>query len=191
MIFRTRIGGGVPSFDELSALMHKRVGKYTYEFALVADMPNRGFETKVIFDLDLDSLASDPTAFLVRHFGREVGPQIIANTDLDQLKADSAVLAAARGITIERRPAIREDIPHLIKEGFYLLATVNQRVLQADSGYSAHTIFIYGCSPRGVIVHNPGRPGLRGVEISWGLFDRSWAFPDEGARNILAFRPED
>lgn len=189
MVFRTLRGGSVPSFIELDQLMNKRPGKYTYEFALLAEMPSRGFETHIIWALDLSELNADPAAFLFRHYGPEVGKVTTANTDLNQLSVDAKLLAASKSVSILQRPASRADVVNLITEGFYLICTVNQRVLQADPGDVAHNILVFGFSSRGVRIHNPGPPSVSAAEIAWDLFDRAWAFPSDRARNLLAFRP--
>lgn len=190
MIFRTRNGGAVPSFGELDRLMNKRPGKYTYEFALLADMPEKGFETRIIWGLDLNQIISDPKSFFLHHYGREVGTETIINTDLDQLREDAKRLSDnIDKVIIKQRPATKNDLIEHISEGFYIMCTINQRVLQADPGYVAHSIIVFGCSHRGVTIHNPGPPSVKGSEITWDLFDRAWAFPTAAARNILAFRP--
>jgi hypothetical protein len=188
MIFRTKRGGEVPSFGELDRLMNKRPGKYTYEFALLAEMPARGFETRIVWGFDLHRLISDPAQFLLEHYGPAVGAETIRNTDLKQLQQDAARLVDSKSVVIEKRPATRDDLTKYIREGFYVMCTVNQRVLQADPDYVAHNILVFGYSNRGVTIHNPGPPSVKAAEITWDLFDRAWAYPSGAARNILAFR---
>ena len=189
MIFRTKNSVAVPSFDELDHLMNKRPGKYTYEFALLAKLPSMGFDTRIIWNLDLARISSDPASFFLEHYGHEVGTETIRNTDLNQVSRDALTLLHAHGVNIEHRPAKQEDLISLMLEGFFLMCTVNQRVLQADPGYVAHSIVVFGCSSRGVTIHNPGPPSVSRAEVAWDLFDRAWAFPNAAARNILAFRP--
>ncbi|MGX5858285.1 hypothetical protein ACWKW6_31805 [Dyadobacter jiangsuensis] len=168
--------------------MHKVKGKYTFEYNLVAEMPKLGFKTEIIWEFDLLRLSTDPENFFLESYGEEVGAVIIENSDLDILKGDARRLHESEDVTFIQRHATFEDIKSRISEGYYLLSTINQRVLQADPGYAAHTILIYGFNDRGVIIHNPGPPSNESAEIPWDLFDKSWAYPDEHARNILAFK---
>lgn len=188
MVFRTLRGGSVPSFQELDKLMNKRPRRYTYEFALLAEMPRLGFDTRIVWDLDLLQLCTEPAQFFVQHYGPEVGNVTIENTDLEQLKLDARRLADCKDVVIQHRPATRDDLVTYLEGGYYIMCTVNQRVLQADPGYVAHSILVFGCSPRGVTIHNPGPPSVSRAEIAWDLFDRAWAYPSGSARNVLAFR---
>lgn len=188
MIFRTLNGGGVPSFSELDLIMKKEAGKYTWEHILIASMPSHGFDVKIIWTFDLESLVSDTATYLLRHYGDIVGQETIDNSNLDTISSGARALLHS-GVSIDQREPNLSDLELLINEGYYLTVTINQRILQADPGYVAHNIFIYGYSDRGPIFHNPGPPSTQNTEITWDLFDRAWAFPDGSARNIMAFKP--
>ena len=187
MLYRAVGGISVPSFIEFDRHFEKIKGKYTYEFNLIAEM-TRDFDVKIIWALDMSLLASDPAKEILRHFGTDIGQKYIDNSDLPTLSRHAKRLAAT-SVEMQVRPATRNDIFHCIEQGYYLTATINQRVLQADPGYVAHTIFIYGVSSRGVRFHNPGPPATRASEIAWDLFERAWCDGGSQAANLLAFRP--
>lgn len=188
MLLRTRRSYEVYSFSKLDEIMHKVQGKYTFEYNLVAEMPNLGFKTEIIWEFDLLKLSTEPEKFFLEIYGEEVGKITIENSDLEILKLDAKKLNESEKVQIVKRFATFEDIKTKILEGYYILCTINQRVLQADPGYVAHTILVYGFNDRGVIIHNPGPPSNASAEIPWNLFDKSWAYPDIHARNIMAFK---
>lgn len=188
MIFRSRTGAAVPSFEELDRLMSKTPGKYTYEYGLLADMPSFEFDTRIIWTLDLQAMSDDPAKYFLCHYGPEVGAETVANTDLNAV-ANSATKLLYSSVRIENRSPDAGDLVALIAEGFYCTLTINQRVLQADPGYVAHSILVYGASNRGVRIHNPGPPATAATEITWAMLEKAWAYPDESARNIMALRP--
>ncbi|QDK82617.1 hypothetical protein EXU85_30010 [Spirosoma sp. KCTC 42546] len=191
MLLRTRPGQEVYSFKTLDQIMHKVPGKYTFEYNLVAEMPNLGFKTEIIWEFDLYKLSIDPEKFFLDLLGEEVGKVTIDKSDLETLKLDAKKLNESGEVNIQKRPATFEDIKSKLLDGYYLLCTINQRVLQADPGYVAHTILVFGFNDRGVIIHNPGPPSNAAAEIPWDLFDKSWAYPNANARNILAFKFQD
>lgn len=188
MIFRTKTGGNVPSFAELDILMQKMPGKYTWEYGLLGEMGQYGFETEVVWTLDLELLRDDPESCILQHFGKTVGGEYVANTDLSIVSGQAARLLQSKAHIQTRVPEL-PDVLDFLTQGFYITVTINQRILQADPGYAAHSIFIYGAGPRGIRVHNPGPPASRSSEIPWDLFDKAWSFPDESVRNIMALRP--
>ncbi len=189
MLYRTRGGYAVPSFADLDDSFGKVPGKYTYEFNLLVDMADTGFEVEVVWALNMESLRDDPAAEFVRHFGEEVGGEYIANTDLTLLSSHARRMAKSQ-VVRHVRPATQADVFRYLSEGFYLMATINQRVLQADPGYVAHSIFVYGASKRGIRFHNPGPPATASSEITWDLFEQAWCDGGPQVANLLAFRPE-
>lgn len=188
MIFRARIGGVVPSFAELDRIMQKLQGKYTWELGLLAQMPSHGFDTRITWTIDLKRLRDDPERYLLEHFGHDVGTDYVANSNLSVIQAQADELMSS-GVRIETRIPDLSEITRSIMAGYYLTVTINQRVLQADPGYAAHSILIYGVSSRGVRVHNPGPPSAMATELPWDLFDKAWSYPTVSARNIMACRP--
>lgn len=188
MIFRTHHGAEVPSFETLDKVMNKVPGKYTFDYNLIAKMPKMGFEIIIVWQFDLKKLAKDPANLFLDVYGEEVGRITIDNTDLNLVSKDALALSNTKEVKIEERPATIEDIKYLLSKGFYILCTINQRILQADPGYVAHSILLFGYNDRGVIIHNPGPPSNAAAEIPWDLFDKSWACPDYKARNVMAFK---
>ena len=187
MIFRTNLGGAVPSFDELDIIMLKKPGLYTWEHGLLARMPSFGFDTKIIWNFNLARLADDTGNYLIEHYGPEVGAENIRNSNLSDVALGARTLLQS-DVAISHDELSLESIRELIADGYYILVTINQRTLQADPGYVAHNVFLYGYSSRGVYIHNPGPPSNAAAEIPWDLFDKAWSYPDTKARNIMAFR---
>ena len=188
MVFRTRLGCGVPSFSELDSLMGGIPGKYRWEHGLIAEMPKFGFDVSIIWSFDLERLATNPSAALIEHYGPVVGQETIDKSDMITVAAGAERLLSSSAL-IERRSPSSADLRQILSNGYYVLLTINQRTLQADPGYVAHNVFVFGYSPRGVLIHNPGPPATCGSEIAWDLMEKAWAYPDDRARNIMAFRP--
>lgn len=190
MVFRSRIGGGVPSFSELDSLLNKIPNRYTWEHGLLAEMPARGFDTRVVSAMSVLGLANDPHRHIVDFYGDQVGQIYVRYSDLSTVRQGAARLLAAKDVTVEERCPDREDLVDFLRRGYYLILTVNQRTFQADIGYAAHNVLVYGASARGPLIHNPGPPATAASEIAWELLDKAWSCPTARSRSIIAIRPQ-
>jgi hypothetical protein len=189
MTLRTRKGGRVPSFPELDQVIHRKPGKYSWEYGMLTYFGDNGFDVKFVSSFDLERLVEEGNSYMYEYFGKEAAEDQISNSDMPQAIADVRAFLRSTGVDIQKRVPQRSDISGLLDQGFYLIPYVNQRILQADPGYVAHTIFVYGYSERGVRAHNPGPPATEASEIAWDLFIKAWSSPEEDARLLFAVRP--
>jgi hypothetical protein len=189
MILRTKPGTRVLSFEELGAVIHRRSGEYSWEYAMLTFFSQNGFEVKFISKFDLRRLCDEGNKYMYEFFGTEAAEDQIRNSNMTQALDDARLFLQSSGVqTLCKVPQLA-DIKQMLNDGFYLIPYVNQRIFQADEGYVAHTILIYGCSSRGVRMHNPGPPATEASEISWKLFEKAWSSPNVDARILFAVRP--
>ncbi len=188
MLLRTKLGGAVPSFDELSKIIHRREGMYSWEYGMLTYLSQVGFDVKFISEFDLRVSARKRTTICTNFFGAEAAEDQIRNSDMNQAIRDIEEFLRAPGPEIDSRTPQISDVKNLLRDGFYLIPYVNQRIFQCDPGYVAHTIFVYGFSERGIRVHNPGPPATEAAEISWDLFEKAWSSPSQNARILFAAR---
>ena len=189
MLFRSLPGIRVPSFTELDALLHRTEGDFSWEYPLLNYFADAGFEVRLLTTFNLRRFVEEGDAYMYEYFGPVAAENQIRNSDIEQARADTkAFLSDLRVEIVPQVPQV-EDIRSLLLDGFYLIPYVNQKILQADEGYVAHTIFIYGFSPRGVRIHNPGPPATEASEIAWPLFEKAWSSPSAEARILFAARP--
>jgi hypothetical protein len=189
MLFRTQPGIRVPSFAELDAVLHRKAGEFSWEYPLLNYFADAGFDVRLISAFNLQRFVEEGDAYMYEYFGPEAAENQIRNSDMRRARADTKAFLASLRVTIV--PAVPQlaDIRSLLLDGFYLIPYVNQRILQADDGYVAHTIFAYGFSPRGVRMHNPGPPATEASEIAWPLFEKAWSSPTAGSRILFAAKP--
>ncbi|MDP9196852.1 MAG: hypothetical protein M3O22_08865, partial [Pseudomonadota bacterium] len=156
MVFRTKTGIKVPSFQELGDIIGRKEGQYSWEYGMLAYMARNGFDVEFISTFNLERLVKEKNSYMYEYFGEEAADDQIKNSDMDQgIKGIEGFLSSKKKKIACRVPT-KNDIVNLINEGFYIIPYINQRILQADPGYVAHTILVYGYSDRGVRVHNPG-----------------------------------
>jgi hypothetical protein len=189
MLLRTSPGRGVLSFAELGKLIHKAHGQYSWEYGAFAAFADMGFQVRIITTFDLRRLCDEGNSYMYEYFGKEAAEDQIQHSDMEQVFRDVRLFLEKSSVCIEKRVPQLKDVGKLLSEGFYLIPYVNQRILQADPGYVAHTIFVYGFSERGVRMHNPGPPATENTEIAWTLFDKAWSSPREASRILFAAKP--
>jgi hypothetical protein len=186
MVMRSKNGIGVPSFNEMDAISRRSEGKYTWEYALLAYLARCGFQVRLFSLLDLQKLAANPRDYLVEFYGDEVGADQADNSDLAHLSEDVKAFQGEAGA--EWKNAIPDDqtVRSEILAGRYVIPIINQRILQADAGYVAHSVVVYGVSNRGVTIHNPGPPATAANEIAWDLFRKAWEYPSPDTRMMIS-----
>lgn len=191
MVMRAKNGGSVLSFAEISEIIGRKEGEYSWEYAMLGWLADHGFRVRFISTFDLTKFTENAHDYMHAYFGKEAAEDQISHSNMDVAVAGANAFLAGQDKVIETRVPEREDIEQLIQEGYYLIPYLNQRILQADPGYVAHTVVVYGYSERGVMMHNPGSPAVEAAEIAWDLFIKSWSSPSENARILMAVKPSE
>lgn len=188
MALRTRTGIAVPSFDELSQIINRKDGQYSWEYGMLTYFVSIGFDVKFISTFNLQRLCDEGDNYMYEYFGEEAAEDQISHSDMEQVRTDVRKFLESTGVGLDYRIPTVDDIKSLIEEGYYLIPYVNQKIFQADPGYVAHTVLVYGYSERGVRMHNPGPPATEASEIAWDLFVKAWSSPSDNARILFAVR---
>lgn len=189
MIMRRKNGGEVYSFKKLSEIIRRKEGEYSWEYGMLAKLADMNFSVKFISTFDLKRFCEDTIPYMYEYFGDEAAKDQIENSNMNNAVEDSRLFLGNKNSDIDRRIPEREDITSLIKNGYYLIPYVNQKIFQADPGYVAHTVLLYGFSDRGVRMHNPGPPATEASEIAWDLFEKAWSSPSRDSRILMAIKP--
>ncbi len=174
------------SWKELDRISAKKKGLWTWPLAALVWLAKNGMEIRNIEVFDYQAFIKEGGKYLIEFLGHEVGEAQIAHSDIDQERRLSRTFIKA--IRIEKRlPALR-DIKLLTNEGFLVGCNVNARTLNRKKGYAGHFMVIVGSTKNHLILHDPGLPPRKYRKVSFGQFEKAWAYPDKKAKNIMAFR---
>lgn len=168
------------SFNKINQILKTDPKLYSWEYAILADLASNGYEINSYQQFDLNGFIKEPYDYLLSYFGEEVGKDQISNSDIDQVVKDARKFSSNHNVNLIKKSPVISDVVENINRGNYVLASINQRVLQNETGIVSHLIFIYGYSKRGIRFHNPGYPSTRASEIPWALFEKAW---DKGLIN--------
>lgn len=189
MIMRTKNGSPVLSFDELSKIIRRKEGEYSWEYRILSYLACNGFYVKYISNFDFSKFIENCRSYMYEYFGEEAAEDQISHSNMEFAVEDAKEFTNCPNSLIFSRTPSKTDIMALIDDGYYLIPFVNQRIFQADDGYVAHSVLVYSYSERGVRMHNPGPPATEATEVAWELFLKAWSSPSEQARILIAAKP--
>lgn len=175
------------SWEELDKISAKVEGLWTWPMAGLVWLNDKGLEIKNIEIFDYDSFISNGRNYLIEEFGKEVGEAQIKNSNIEQeINISKEFL---KKIKTEKRIPDVEDLIELIKNDYAIICNVNAIMLNNKEGYSGHFVLIKGIDDRNFIINDPGgAPGYENRLVDFELFHKAWAYPNERAKGIMAFR---
>jgi len=174
------------SWEELEKITAKKEGLWTWPMAGLVWMSTQNVEIKNIEVFDYERFIQDGSKYLVDEFGQEVADIQIAHSDIEQEQRLSAEFLKRVKVT-KTIPTI-EDIKKLLMNGYVLICPINSRQLNQKPGYSGHTVVVKGFDDSSLTINDPGLPPLENRKVSFDEFERAWAYPNDRAKNIMAFK---
>jgi hypothetical protein len=175
------------SWDDLDRYTGKEVDKWTWPMAGLTWMRSRGYCVKDIELFSYYDFLKSGEQYLVKEFGEEIAREQITHSR-DLAREQAATELFLKTVEVEHRAPDSSEIPNLLKEGWLVICNVNARALNSRSGYVGHFIVITGSGDDEFIFHDPGLPPLESRKVSYKIFEQAWAFPNQTAKNIMAFK---
>ena len=174
------------TWAELDKITAKVEGLWTWQMAGLLWLDANGFEVKDIEAFDYDQFVKKGGNYLVNVFGKEVGESQIRHSKIDQ------EIEYAKTFVQKIRPEVRipviSEIPHLLEAGYIIVCNVNSHALNKKEGYAGHFVVIKGFDKDTLTLHDPGLPPEEDRRVDFQTFEQAWAYPNESAKNIMAFR---
>ena len=188
MIMKTKQGAPVHSFDEIDKILRREKGQYSWWYGICADLVKHGFDVCSIGAFSTQRFVDEGEDYLFEFMGEHAARIEIANATISNVREDAREFLANKHAQTLSFALTLDDIRHYIRDGWYVVPSVNARVLNDRLGYNAHFVFIYGFDAQHVIFHDPGLPPIAARKVPWELFDKAWSWPSEKNRKIMCFR---
>jgi hypothetical protein len=176
------------SWEELDRITAKAEGLWTWPLAGLLWLANQGLEVKNIEVFDYSRFIEHGGDYLIAEFGEEFGKAQIEHSDIDQERALAATLLE-RGMVMKAIPTLHL-LKQLLGEGYVVICNINSRRLKNEEGYAGHFVVVKGFDEQHLFLHNPGLPPLANQAVPFELFEQAWAYPNEKAKNIMAFKSQ-
>lgn len=174
------------SWEELDKLSAKAKDLWTWPMAGVLWLQNKGLAVIDIETFDYSRFINEKEKYLLSFFGEEAGKEQIIHSNIHQ-ELDFA-REFQNKIDIQNRIPNKNDLIRLLEEGYLLICCINQMALNEESGYSGHFVIIKGYEGNDLFLHDPGLPAYENRRVSFELFEKAWAYPNEHVKNVLAFK---
>ena len=174
------------SWEELDKHTAKLRGFWTWPMAGVLWLRNKGVEVVDIEVFDYKKFIEKKEKYLLSFYGQEAGTEQIKYTNIKQ----ELIFAKEfkERVVIDNKIPSKKDIKKLLDSGYILICCINQMALNEKKGYVGHFILVTGCNENYIFIHDPGLPAYENRKVTYELFEKAWAYPDEKVKNILAFR---
>ncbi|KKQ87654.1 MAG: hypothetical protein UT09_C0012G0008 [Parcubacteria group bacterium GW2011_GWF2_38_8] len=174
------------SFEELDKKTAKVKGLWTWKMAGLLWLKKKGFKIENIGMFDYKRFSEEGEKYLIDFYGEEIGEAQITHCKVSQ-EMDNAKKFVEEIQSEKRVPEIKEIINFLNNE-YLVVCVVNSRALNNISGYSGHFILIKGYENNSFIVHDPGLPRQENRKVDFDLFEESWGYPNQNAKNIISLK---
>ena len=174
------------TFEQLDKVTAKVEGLWTWPMAGSIWMQENGFEVVDVEEFDHDKFANEGISYMEKEFGKEVADAQEKHSDIEQEQRFSKIFLEK--VAVQKRIPVLEDLRKFLKKGYLIICNVNSKALKEIQGYSGHAVVIIGFDESNFFIHNPGLPAIENQKVSFKLFEKAWAYPNENAKNILAFK---
>jgi len=174
------------SRKKLEKITAKVEGLGTWPYAGLIWLSRKGMEVINIEDFDTQRFIDEGGKYLIAEFGEETGRAQIEHSDIKQ--EQKIARQFIKIINVQKRVPELEEIKKFLKEGYIIICNINSRALNLEKGYVGHFIVIKGFEENSFKIHDPGLPGIENRKIEFSIFEKAWAYPNEKAKNIMAFR---
>ncbi len=174
------------SWEELDKYTEKIGDLWTWPSAGTLWLSELGYLVKDIEVFDYKRFVTEGTIYIYKEFGEEVGKAQEMHADMKQ----GVVLAKKlieRSLWTKEIPTLQE-IKTLLNKGYLVICNINAQTVNNKQGYVGHFVVVKGFDDNQLILHDPGSPPQENRKINYESFEKAWAYPNEKAKNLMAFK---
>lgn len=174
------------TWDDLDKITAKVKDMWTWPQQGLIWMQDHGFEVLNIEIYDYSAFIEKGVVYLQELYGDEGAKEQEIHSDLEKEKKTCAEFV--KKIKTEERLPTSEDIRNLLDQNNVLVALVNSSALNNEEGYVGHFVVIKGMTDTEIIFHDPGLPPKENRRVTFEEFEKGWAYPNDSAKNLVAFK---
>jgi len=174
------------SWEELEKITAKKDGLWTWPMSGLFWLSKRGVELVCVEMFDYEKFIQLKGRYLLEEYGEEVGKAQIENSDIEQ--EIEVAEEFVKMVTIKKDIPEIDDLKDFLTQDYLLICNVNSNKLNNRDGYTGHFILIKGFDDDNFYIHNPGLPAAENQSVGYSLFEKAWAYPNDKAKNVFAFK---
>jgi hypothetical protein len=174
------------SWNELDRITAKQKDMWTWPMAGLCWFVKQGYEVVYIEDFDYRAFSAQKEKYLFSRYGDQLAKEQIKHSKIsEELKWVSIFLDT---VNVQNRIPVIDEIKNFLCSGYLVVVSVNYRSLHNKDGYVGHAVVVKGFKKGGIILHDPGSPGLENFEVSFEQFSKGWSYPTHRENNITAIK---
>lgn len=174
------------SWDQLDAITAKDKELWTWPMAGALWLKDHSYDVSFIEDFDYKTFSEKGEQYLLETMGEEVARAQVAHSNIDQERQYASELL--RKVSIEKRIPNLQEIQKYLSDGYLVVCNINAKKLNDANGYVGHFVVITGINDHEMLLHDPGLPPQENRIVSLEQFNEAWAYPNNNAKNIMAFK---
>ncbi len=174
------------SWEQLDKVTEKLENLWTWPMAGWIYLEKKGVEVIVIDPFDYKRFIKEGLGYIKNEYGDEVAKEQDAHASMQQGIFQSKTLLTQT--KVDCKIPTGEDIKNFLNAGYLVICNVNAKPLHNEVGYEGHSVVITGVDDKNFILNDPGLPSEERKIVSFEIFEKAWAYPNEKAKNITAFR---
>lgn len=174
------------SWKDLEKFTAKKEGLWTWPTQSFMNLINLGFDVIDIDDMDNKKFIEEGGQYLINKYGKEVGEKQIERSDIKQ-EIRLMKKYEKYGKHKIQMPTFKM-LEELLDQGYLVVCNINAYKLNDKPGYAGHFVVTYGYRSKNLHLHDPGLPAMENRIVSYEQFKKAWDYPNENARNLMAFR---
>lgn len=176
------------SWEELDTLTNKAKDLWTWPMAGMLGMKEKKFDVIDIEVFNYLRFVEEGTKYLVEFIGQEAAREQEEHSDIRQAQIDSEKFI--QKIVPRLELPEQQTIMDYLDRRYLPVCLVNSYALSGKDGYAGHFVLIKGYKDNSFILHDPGLPPQENRTVDLATFNAAWAFPDDNAKNLMAFKLE-
>ncbi|HUD20071.1 MAG TPA: hypothetical protein VMR81_06545 [Patescibacteria group bacterium] len=174
------------TFKQLDVMTGKKEGLWSWIMQGAIALKKRGFEIKDIESFDYKSFLHSPKEYLHTLASKDVVDTWIQYSDIEAEKRNAEKFI--KEVEFEKRQPHYRDIIDLLGKKYLLICNINIKTLNRKMGYAGHFVLIFRATEHTIWLHDPGLPPRKKRRVTRRVFEEAWAYPNEKAKNIVAFK---
>jgi hypothetical protein len=174
------------TWDELDRLTAKKEGLWTWPMQGLINLKKMGFDVIDLEDFDYLRLSEEGEDYLQEIYGKESASIQVKNSDMEQERRLAGEFLKEFGKK-DKLPALT-DIKKYLEKGYLVCCNVNAKVFVDKVGYEGHFVVVTGFDKGNFYINDPGLPPIENAIVPFKKFEKAWAYPDQKAKNVMAFK---
>jgi hypothetical protein len=184
MLFSVLFPNKIFTYQQLAKAMNKVKGFSTWQTHELFYYQKLGINFRYYDNFDMNRFYEEGLKYITEEYGEDSARYNRKTTKDISLEQKLCGNIASQEWFFKRERIGLSLVKMLINKGYYLMLSVNSKVLNGKKGWEGHRIICYGYDQLGLIAHDPGIPPYPCRHIPFKVFNSVWV-----DKAVIAVKP--